>query len=169
MLHWATAAEVNHQHYEVERSLDQQTWTPIAVVRGETQASHGRSYQYQDPQAASLGHRVYYRLRQIDLDGNFSFSELRSVEFVKEAFELITFGPVPIRASSHVALYLAQTETVQFTVRDLTGRVVQQWLNLTLTGYHRLPVGERLLPLPRGGYVLEVKSQSLCEQYKFVR
>jgi len=169
VLHWATSAEVNHQHYEVERSVDQRTWTPIAVVRGETEAPQGRSYQYQDPEAASLGASVYYRLRQVDLDGGFSYSELRRVEFAKEASELITFGPIPIRPNSFVSLYLAQTETVQFTVRDLSGRTVQQWMSLSLTGYQRLPVGQRLLQLPSGGYVLEVKSQSLHEQYKFVR
>lgn len=169
VLHWATSAEVNHQHYEVERSLDQQTWIPIAVVRGEAEATQGRSYQYRDSEAARLGYQVYYRLRQVDLDGDFSHSELRSVQFVRQSSELITFGPIPLRPHSYVAMHLAQTETVQFTVRDLSGRTIEQWLNLTLVGYQRVNVGQRLLHLPRGAYVLEVRSQSLQEQYKFVR
>lgn len=169
VLHWATSAEVNHQQYEVERSLDQASWQTVAVVRGETEAPDGRSYQYRDEQVGWQGQEVFYRLRQVDLDGGSSYSELRSVQFARPESELLTFGPIPLRPHSYVALRLAQTETIAFTVRDLSGRVVQAWTTVSWPGHHRLQVGQRLLGLPSGAYVLHIRSQSLQRSYKFVR
>ena len=70
VLNWATASEVNSARFVVERTTDLVAgFSAIGSVAAAGSSSTARTYALQDPEAASLAGTLYYRLRQIDLDG----------------------------------------------------------------------------------------------------
>lgn len=80
LLRWATASERNNDHFEVEASTDGQTFRRIDQVAGHGSSAQAHEYQLVDPAIAHYAVSVlYYRLRQVDLDGTFSYSPVRTV------------------------------------------------------------------------------------------
>lgn len=79
-LDWTTAAEINNSHFEIERSFDGSSFDYIGQVEGVGNSTEAQGYQFIDRKVAELGQsKLYYRLRQVDFDGQFSLSEV--VEF----------------------------------------------------------------------------------------
>ncbi len=76
-LAWVTASEVNSQRFEIERSFDGDHYLKIAEIAAAGSINARRAYAYQD-EAAPTG-QLYYRLRQVDLDGMATYSPVRSV------------------------------------------------------------------------------------------
>jgi len=71
ILNWATASEINSARFVVERSGNPATgFRAVGEVTAAGTASTPRTYALQDPEAASLPGTLYYRLRQLDLDGS---------------------------------------------------------------------------------------------------
>lgn len=79
LLHWQTASEKNNHYFEVERtqSLFENDWETLAVVTGAGHSDIPIDYYYQDQQI-NPG-RSYYRLKQVDFDGRFEYSEIKYV------------------------------------------------------------------------------------------
>ena len=74
LLLWQTASEINNSGFEIQRSTDGRSWEILAFVEGASNSSIIESYRYEDTKA-SVGDN-YYRLKQIDFDGNFEFSNV---------------------------------------------------------------------------------------------
>jgi hypothetical protein len=116
-LNWATAMEVNNSHFVVERSANNQNWTPVGEVAGKGTALTVTDYRWVD--ANPLPGVNYYRLRQTDLDGTFTLSKVVSVTLSKGTTYAIAPNPVvdqvlrirveePGNEDIRVALYNAQ-------------------------------------------------------------
>ena len=110
-LAWATSAEADNEHFEVERSGDGVAWTTIGRVGA------GETYVYKD--TAPLNGDNYYRLRQVDYGGAFTFSEVRRVSFSGTP---VAAWPNPFRAE----LNLFSTEPDLITVYDINGRALRR-------------------------------------------
>lgn len=74
---WETASETNNHGFEIEQSRDGRNWHPLGFVNGHGTTQAAQSYAYTD--ARPLPGVNYYRLRQVDFDGNFEYSGIRSV------------------------------------------------------------------------------------------
>ncbi|RZK41887.1 MAG: T9SS type A sorting domain-containing protein [Hymenobacter sp.] len=83
-LAWATASEVNNDYFGVERSFDGVTFSQIGRVSGHGSTAAASSYTYTDASVAPTATgTVYYRLRQVDLDGTATYSPVRTAAFQK--------------------------------------------------------------------------------------
>lgn len=71
-LNWATSTEANNDYFIVERSIDGIHFNAIATVDGAGNSNKFMSYIYTD----SYDGKAYYRLKQIDYDGTFSYSNI---------------------------------------------------------------------------------------------
>ncbi len=76
LITWATDQEKNNSHFKVERSVDGATWSSIGVVFPNETGTVNK-YTYTD--AVSTSPVVYYRIRQVDVDGGSSFSKVQVV------------------------------------------------------------------------------------------
>lgn len=74
-LNWSTASETNNKGFEIERSNDGKNFTTIAFVQGAGNSNRLLSYSFIDDNKAT----AYYRLKQIDFDGKFEYSNLVKV------------------------------------------------------------------------------------------
>jgi hypothetical protein len=71
VLRWATASETNNDHFEIERSTNGQDFVQIGRTAGAGSTALTHTYQFTDVAQPTIS---YYRLRQVDLDGTFSYS-----------------------------------------------------------------------------------------------
>jgi hypothetical protein len=151
-LAWHTASEVNSDRFEVERSTDGATFNKLAAVaaQGTTAASH--TYAYLDARLPAGTTTLYYRLRQVDLDGTFSYSPVRSVRLAEASAGLSVF-PNPSRGA---ATLTGATAQVPVQVFDAVGRAVYT-TTTAADGTARLdlPAG-----LPGGVYIVRAGSQA---------
>jgi hypothetical protein len=72
LISWSTASERNNNYFELERSTDAYNWTTVAKVQGAGYSTSKLEYEYTD-KSAPFG-RVYYRIKQVDFDGEFEYA-----------------------------------------------------------------------------------------------
>ncbi|WP_214607003.1 GDSL-type esterase/lipase family protein [Hymenobacter arizonensis] len=119
-LDWATATERNNAGFTVERSVTGTAFTAVGQVEGHGTSSSRHSYSLLDAQAPAEP-LLYYRLRQTDLDGTDTFSEVVSV--VPSASATLVLSPVPTEKLLVVSGLLANDE---ITIWNISGQVVQR-------------------------------------------
>lgn len=120
LLHWITATELNNDYFAVERSLDGKEFTEIATVLGAGTTESAQEYRYVDV-AAPAGREVYYRLRQVDFDGQFSYSETVTVRL--DSAEGATLSAFPNPAPLGALVTVRGLDETPVQLFDLTGRV----------------------------------------------
>lgn len=76
-LYWSTANEINNSHFDVERSYNGTDWQKIAEVFGSRNSNNSNNYSYHDKTIPSSV--IYYRLRQVDIDGRSMYSSIKAV------------------------------------------------------------------------------------------
>jgi hypothetical protein len=120
-LKWATAWEENNDRFELERSDDGSHWAVIGTVRGSGSVASESTYNFiDDVPSVPLS---YYRIKQVDIDGNTSYSATRLVDFSQTASDEYNIYPNP--ASSRVYIdFVKDQKTVNYELVDLTGRTV---------------------------------------------
>ena len=162
-LTWRTALEKNNDRFEVERSYDGREFARVASVPGRGTSSTPADYAYLDANAgASSAGLVYYRLRQVDVDGTTSFSPVQSVTFA--AAPKLAFYPNPTAGPATLDLRTLPTGEYQVTLVDATGRQV---LSTSLPGGQAAPLLlERFAP---GTYLLVVRGQGFKLSQRVVR
>ncbi len=133
-LDWSTASEVNSASFEVERSFDGTSFTKIGQRTAQGTSSSPSVYAFTDQNVASLATTgtVYYRLRQVDLDGKAAYSPVRPVSFRKAATVMLSLYPNPAQSQTSLDLrQLPASNSYQVTLLDAAGRTLRQ---LTLGG-----------------------------------
>ena len=122
-LTWSTAQEENSQLFDVERSINGINFTKIGTVGAKGFSSVKADYSFDDKQpAAGLN---YYRLKQVDLDGKYTYSAVVKVNFARQAGIRITPNP----ASSYIYVSLENINTTaRLQIIDLNGQLLKQQL-----------------------------------------
>lgn len=126
LLSWTTATEINNAGFELQRSADGVNFSTLTYV--ESKANNGNSsaaltYNYAD--VKPLSGSGYYRLKQIDRDGKFSFSEVLLIKGLKPTkLELVSVYPNPVINTLKVSIAAAKADKVTFIVSDITGKVI---------------------------------------------
>ena len=80
-LSWQTASESNNLGFEVQRSIDGREWEKLGFVAGKGTTNNLNDYQFWD--TYPFGGINYYRLKQVDFDGAFEYSNVISVDLLK--------------------------------------------------------------------------------------
>ncbi len=124
LLEWRTDAEVNNSGFEILKSLDGDQWTKIGFEQGYGNSNETKYYRFTDvsPQKANV---IYYRLRQIDLNGQ---SELSKVEVVhlSDYQPIAQLVPFPNPTNGIFKLHGDFPEDVLLTVYDQMGGIAKQ-------------------------------------------
>lgn len=161
LLTWATASELNNRGFEIERSEANdpanRQWKKIGFVAGEGTVSSVTEYGFVDP-SPYRGENLY-RLRQIDFDGAFEYSDVRSVRF--EGIDGLNVYPNPATDIFYVEFgeLLQGPETVQYTLMDQRGRtVIEGEFDTRVTSnvsIAHVPEGVYLLKVVQGNNIME--------------
>lgn len=117
MLDWATSRESNSDYFAVERASDLYPWANLSTIPAAGFAEDVNLYQYTDREVPVGTH--YYRLRQVDLDGAYSYSKQLEVELERPEY---SFYPNPVR--DYLTVELKGGEARKVLLYDLLGRKV---------------------------------------------
>ncbi|HPI08877.1 MAG TPA: hypothetical protein PLM41_20930, partial [Saprospiraceae bacterium] len=123
LLTWRTASERNNLGFDIERSSDGRTWQTLALVPGHGTTQEEQSYAYTDerPQPGEN----YYRLKQVDFDGKFEYSDIRSVVMGSGAKDEVGIYPNPTHSGLVSLDYYAEKEgDLSVSVFDALGRLM---------------------------------------------
>jgi hypothetical protein len=134
-LNWVTASEINNQGFEIERN-DGGDFQKIGYVPGFGTTTEPRSYSYTD---GGLSEGTYlYRLKQIDFNGMYEYSEVVEVEItVPHVYSLAQNYPNPFNPSTKITFSLAVDSKVSLKVFDILGQEVANLFDQDLTaGIH---------------------------------
>ena len=92
-LEWSTASELNNDFFTIERTSDIEKFDKVSIVKGQGTLKSKTSYSFVDQ--SPLPGTSYYRLKQSDFDGQFTYSELRKIEYALSSTRLNVY-PNPI-------------------------------------------------------------------------
>jgi hypothetical protein len=161
VLNWTTATEKNNAWFAIERSEDGRLFDEIGRTPGAGNSSTPRHYIFTDKYP--LAGLNYYRLRQLDDDGGFSFSPVRAAT-IGNAGRLRLY-PSPVTDLLHIRWNADHGTSAQWYIFDVAGR-------LTLSGTQdagaqdwEIPVGQ----LPGGTYILTVETGQEKVRERFVK
>lgn len=114
-LSWQTASELNSERFDLERAGAAGSFTQIASLKGQGTTSTPTYYQYQDATAFDQTDILYYRLKQTDHDGQYTYSNTIAVS-LHEDNQGLSLSPNP--ANNFIALQGLSTDAV---IRDMLG------------------------------------------------
>ncbi len=152
-LKWITATETNNFGFEVERRNDYSNYESIGFVNGNGTSTNRVTYNFVDENLSA--NRYYYRLKQIDLDGSFEYSnEIEvNIEGLTD-FQLYQNYPNPFNPSTKIKYYIPQNSFVKITLHDILGSEI------------RTLVSENVQP---GNYEITLDGSDLSSGMYFVR
>jgi sugar lactone lactonase YvrE len=138
-LNWTTATETNNFGFSIERRSEDSEFEEIGFVKGNGTSTLINSYSFID--SKPLSGVVYYRLKQIDLDGSINYSNevLADNTGLIEGFRLLGNYPNPFNPSTTISFTLTEKENVRVLVRDILGsEVVEIFNGIASPGINRL-------------------------------
>jgi hypothetical protein len=129
-LNWITAGEINNSGFDIERkNVNGNDYTKTGFVAGNGTISQQVSYEFTDKNLNSG--KYNYRLKQIDMNGNYAYYELRnSVEVALPGkFSLSQNYPNPFNPSTKIEYALPADGKVSMTVYDINGKLISTLVN----------------------------------------
>ena len=128
-LKWTTATETNNFGFSIERRSENSDFTEIGFVKGNGTSTVTNSYSFVDTRP--LEGAVYYRLKQVDLDGSVSYSNeiMADNSGAINGFHLYGNYPNPFNPSTTISFNLSEKGNVRVIVRDILGSEVAEIFN----------------------------------------
>lgn len=128
-LKWSTTFEVNNSGFDIERKSASGKWSKVGFVSGKGTFSSLVNYSFDDKKL-SVG-TFQYRLKQIDINGNFEYFKLENnvIIGVPSDYELGRNYPNPFNPSTKIDFRLPVDSKVSFVVYDITGKEVDVLIN----------------------------------------
>jgi len=153
MCAWETASETNNDYFVVERSQDSKDFIFVGRVPGHGAGSSTQALTYKlldknPPCVATL----YYRLKQVDLDGKFTYSDVVAVNCNNK--DAVSIYPNPANTEVNINFYQPFDGTVTVKILDILGKEVSESVHTVEKGYNAVRL--KIDDLPLGVYNLKI-------------
>lgn len=122
ILNWFTVSEINGSHFEIERSANAVEWTKIGIVESLLTRSEEKKYTFTD--INPIYGISYYRLKMVDLDGSFLYSDIKTMEFTSKG--QFSIFPNPSFSGSIGWNGVPGSEIKDVTIYEINGRIVKR-------------------------------------------
>ena len=155
ILQWKTATEMNNRGFEIQRSIDGINFMKIGWMNGAGNSNSQQNYFFID--SSPVAGKNFYRLKQIDFNGELEFSQVRIVDFSET--RMFTIYPNP--AKSNLTIATMNNNIAQIRIVDALGRIVYSIQNIR-SNLISVPLSH----LSSGCYIAEVTS---TDERKFIQ
>lgn len=140
-LNWFTEQEERFSHFELERSADAKTFGIIGQVMSKVASGKAANYQFSDDVKDVAGAVLYYRLRMVDADGKFVYSNVVAVRRTIKGGKL-NLSPNPAATNAVIRYSSDLNGVADVAVSDLTGRIVFRKQVQILRGVNSVSLAE---------------------------
>jgi uncharacterized repeat protein (TIGR01451 family) len=155
---WVTSMENNCKEYYVERSTDGINYSTVATVAGHGTTVSQNNYSVTDDITAINSSIIYYRLAQVDGDGEINYSRVIVVT-LQNSQDGITVSPNPFTSYINVSLDWSRTEAVTANIYNTLGAKVSSKTMLLTQGLNYVSL-DGLSGLPSGNYLVQFVSSN---------
>ncbi len=156
VLNWSTATETNNMGFEVERSSDNVTFSTVAFVNGYGTVTETKNYTYTDNVSAGT---YSYRLKQVDFDGSFAYSQTVEVDLTPSEFNLSQNFPNPFNPETKINYSVPARSYVAITLYNISGSEVKTLVSGYMeAGTHSVVLNAS--ELPSGVYFYKMTSDN---------
>jgi|GEM_PF-6171427 len=153
-LRWTTKYEKNNDYFTVLRSTDGENWEEVERVEGAGTSNNELSYETYD-ENIRMG-TIYYRLKQTDFDGEFTYSNIIVLNRGSEDTGIINVSPNP--TAGEVTINIVSTESEgEIVITTINGQVMHRSM-INNKGVHA--VNYDMTDLPQGVYLVNYKDAS---------
>jgi hypothetical protein len=128
-LNWSTSTEINSANFLIERSYDCRIFTPVSVIPDSGNSSSPRYYHASDHPASTA--IIYYRLKIIDRDGRFTYSNVIALRCANNA---ITLFPNPAHDKIELSFQSTTTGKAAMSLYSSSGVVVKDLMIPSIAG-----------------------------------
>ncbi|WP_113662293.1 T9SS-dependent choice-of-anchor J family protein [Pedobacter nanyangensis] len=161
-LKWETKSETDNSHFVVERSLDGKIFAEVA----EQQSKGAQGGIYQDIDQNPVQGLNYYRIKQVDRDGQYSWSEVKSVRFLGGNQTAFLVYPNPVK--NNISLnYSSNSNQLQLLVSGIDGQAKLRTTGHILDLNNQL--NQKVKNLAKGVYIVQITDGGTTYQSKFVK
>lgn len=159
---WTTMSERDNDYFTIERALDGYNWDAIGKVAGAGNSSSQLDYVWYDkyPEIGTL----YYRLKQTDFDGKFSYSEIRSVIFGSDNTQSIVLYPNPTDGTINLSILGDELKGATIQLYSVSGQLVNQLDDFSGKFY-----SFDLSPYQNGVYLMKISDNQKVKVLKIVK
>jgi len=154
-LNWTTSQEVNVSHFEILRSSDGSNFSAISSVNAIGGAGK-TEYKFTD--AANLNGKIFYKLKMVDDDGRFKYSQIVMIRFDGKLEPVVNVSPNPVHSSINVRLFDFAAGSYNLELRNSIGQL-QYVKTVQLNGTEHTETIERTKAISKGMYLLTVHSK----------
>ncbi len=176
---WRTETEVNNYGFEIERQVGNRQltigneytirnpkWEKIGFVQGNGNTNSPKEYSFVD-ENLNGGSKFQYRLKQIDNDGQFAYSDVVEAEVVPDKYELSQNYPNPFNPSTKIKYSITEPGKVKLTLFNLLGEEVTTLVN------EEKPAGNYSIDfnaanLPSGVYFYQLRVGNFVQSRKMI-
>ena len=127
ILKWETKTETNNYGFEIERKLSDK-WQVIGFINGNGNSNSPKEYSYVDKNLIG-GSKYKYRLKQIDNNGKYEYSNVVEVEVVPTEYALYQNYPNPFNPTTTIRYQLPKESKVVIKIYNILGSEVMELLN----------------------------------------
>jgi hypothetical protein len=166
-LNWITKTEVNNYGFDVERKINDGEWNSIGFVEGHGNSNSPKEYSYSDNDLFAGGSKFQYRLKQIDTDGQYEYSDAIEVGIVPTQFELSQNYPNPFNPSTTIRFSLPKQTQLKLNLYNMLGELVETVAEGTYdAGYYK--VSFNASNLASGIYIYRIESSDFVKTMKMI-
>jgi hypothetical protein len=164
-IRWRTETEVNNYGFDIERTKDNSDWLTIGFVEGHGNSNSPKQYNFSDTEIEQSG-EYYYRLKQIDNDGTYEYSDVVTVEVgVPNKFYVSQNYPNPFNPSTRIDFTLPEKQLVSLRIYNTLGELVAELVNEEKeAGSYSVTFDASRLP--SGVYIYRLQTSAFVENKK---
>jgi hypothetical protein len=167
-LSWKTATEIQNTGWEVERYTPGSiAWQKIGFVQGKGNSTSISEYKFSDLNLVNT-ETVQYRLKQVDKDGNYRYSNIITIRFSKNAGVRLNVFPNPSKDNTTAGLYLDAPAEVSASIFNSVGQFVKSAsLGMLAKGDHTVKVNTA--GLVSGQYYIRLNANETVYTGSFIK
>lgn len=167
-LSWTTATEKNNYGFEIERRDENSLFTKIGFINGTGTTTEECVYSYEDN--LTVSGKYYYRLKQVDFNGEFEYSnEIEVLNSIPSTLNLCQNYPNPFNPSTVIKYEIPQSGNVTLKLYDISGMEIATLVNQEKEpGTYEYTLSATGLKLSSGVYFYKLQSNGFTSIKKLV-